>query len=163
MRDLHIELVQGQNIALVDLSIRSMLEMYSQPLVVPSVGSRTTSAKTKRHSWIKSIKGLARDGRVISVRLALFAEMVKGKAWTPATLKEVGGTEGVGVSFLEETFNISRHRPHQQAARAVLEALLPEQGSDIKGDMQSHDKLLEASGYAKRPKEFEELLRILDS
>ena len=41
--------------------------------------------------------GLAQDGKVISVRLALFAEMVKGKPWTPATLKRVGGTEGVGV------------------------------------------------------------------
>ena len=26
------------------------------------------------------------------VRLALFAEMIKGKTWTPATLREVGGT-----------------------------------------------------------------------
>ena len=38
------------------------------------------------------------------MRLALFAEMVKGKPWTPTTLKEVGGAEGVGVTFLEETF-----------------------------------------------------------
>ena len=49
--------------------------------------------------------GLAQEGKVISVRLALFAEMMKGKPWTPATLKEVGGTEGVGVTFLEETFS----------------------------------------------------------
>ena len=93
--------------------------------------------------------------------------MVKGRPWTPATLKEVGGTEGVGVAFLEETFSSAtaspRNRLHQQAARAVLKALLPEQGSDIKGNMQSHDKLLLASGYAGRPRDFEELLRILDS
>ena len=31
----------------------------------------------------------------------------QGQAWTPATLKEVGGTEGVGVTFLEETFSAS--------------------------------------------------------
>ena len=43
-------------------------------------------------------------GRRLVVRLALFAEMIKSKAWTPATLKEVGGTEGIGVTFLEETF-----------------------------------------------------------
>ena len=41
------------------------------------------------------------------MRLALFAEMMKGKPWTPATLREVGGTEGVGVTFLEETFSAS--------------------------------------------------------
>ena len=45
----------------------------------------------------RAVEGLSQDGRVISIRLALFAEMVKGKPWTPATLKAVGGTEGVGV------------------------------------------------------------------
>ena len=35
----------------------------------------------------QAIAGLAQDGKVISVRLALFAEMVKGKPWTPATLE----------------------------------------------------------------------------
>ena len=47
----------------------------------------------------QSVTGLAQDGKIISVRLALFAEMVKGKPWTPATLKEVGGTEGVGCDL----------------------------------------------------------------
>ena len=71
--------------------------------------------------------GLAQENKIICVRLALFAEMIKAKPWTPATLKEVGGTEGVGVTFLEETFSsISanpKHRYHQKAARAVLKAL----------------------------------------
>jgi formylglycine-generating enzyme required for sulfatase activity len=110
---------------------------------------------------------LSQDGKVICVRLALFAEMMKGKAWTPATLKEVGGTEGVGVTFLEETFSAStappEHRYHQKAARAVLKALLPEAGTDIKGSMRPYAELLAASGYGSRPKDFEELLRILDS
>ena len=99
--------------------------------------------------------GLAQDGKVICVRLALFAEMMKGKPWTPATLKEVGGTEGVGVTFLEETFSAAtappEHRYHQKAARAVLKALLPESGTDIKGHMRSYAELLEASGYAESP------------
>ena len=89
----------------------------------------------------QSISGLAQDGKIISVRLALFAEMVKGKPWTPATLKEVGGTEGIGLTFLEETFSAStappEHRLHQKAAQAVLKALLPETGTDIKGQMRS--------------------------
>jgi hypothetical protein len=61
--------------------------------------------------------------------------MVKGKLWTPATLREVGGTEGVGIAFLEETFGSPqanpKHRLHQKAAQAVLKALLPETGTDI--------------------------------
>src|SRR5207248_5754040 len=101
------------------------------------------------------------------VRLALFTEMVKDKPWTPATLNVVGGTEGVGVTFLEETFTAStappQHRLHQKAAQAVLKALLPDAGTDIKGHMRSHQDLVEASGYANRPKDFDDLIRILDS
>ena len=71
------------------------------------------------------------------------------------------------MTFLEETFSAStappEHRYHQKAARAVLKALLPESGSDIKGNMRSYDELLEASGYAARPKDFDDLIRILDS
>jgi formylglycine-generating enzyme required for sulfatase activity len=115
----------------------------------------------------QAVAGLAQDGKVISVRLGLFAEMVKGKHWTPATLRKVGGTEGVGVSFLEETFTAStappQHRLHQKAAQAVLKALLPEAGSDIKGHMRTQQELLMASGYVSRPKDFDDLLRILDS
>ncbi len=84
-----------------------------------------------------------------------------------ATLKAVGGTEGVGVTFLEETFSAAtappEHRYHQKAARAVLKALLPESGTDIKGHMRSYAELLEASGYGSRPKDFDDLIRILDS
>jgi hypothetical protein len=51
----------------------------------------------------QAVSGLAQEGKVISVRLALFAEMIKGKSWTPNTLNEAGGTEGVRVAFLEDT------------------------------------------------------------
>src|SRR5262249_37910727 len=77
----------------------------------------------------QAVAGLAQDGKVVSVRLALFAEMVKGKPWTPATLGEVGRAAGVGGTFLEETFAASTapppHRLHQKASQGVLKALLP--------------------------------------
>ena len=54
------------------------------------------------------------------------------------------------MTFLEETFSAAdgspEHRLHQKAARAVLKALLPESGTDIKGQMRSRQELLEASG-----------------
>src|SRR5437660_714041 len=56
-----------------------------------------------------------------------------------------------------------QHRMHQRAAQAVLKALLPETGTDIKGNMRSQEDLLAASGYAARPRDFDTLLRILDS
>jgi hypothetical protein len=39
---------------------------------------------------------------------------------------------------------------------------LPEAGTDLEGHMRSHAELLAASGYADRPADFDELLRILD-
>src|SRR4029079_7864972 len=109
----------------------------------------------------QAVAGLVQEGKVVCVRLALFAEMMKGKEWTPAALKAVGGTEGIGAAFLEETFSAAtappEHRYHQKAARAVLVALLPEAGGDIKGHMRSYEELLEASSYSSRPKDFARL------
>ncbi len=167
MQQLQIEVVPGQNTAVVDLfdqrHARKVLVAFGRAL-----GALSADRSREQGAFLdQAIAGLSQDGRVISVRLALFAEMVKGKPWNPATLKEVGGTEGVGVSFLEETFSTRtaspRQRSHQQAARSVLKALLPEQGTDIKGNMKSYGELLEASGYSRHPQDFEELLRILDS
>jgi len=167
LRDLNIELLQGQNTALVDLfdliHARNVLAAFGR-----AFGRLHKDLTRDQEAFLdQAVRGLAQDGRVICVRLALFAEMVKGKPWTPATLKEVGGTEGVGVAFLEETFSAAgaspEHRYHQKAARAVLKTLLPESGTDIKGHMRSRAELLEASGYASRPKDFDDLLRMLDS
>src|SRR5262249_21064954 len=67
---------------------------------------------------------------------------------------------------LEETFGAStappEHRLHQRAAQAVLKALLPRSGTDIKGQMRPEAELREASGYAGRPRDFDDLIGILD-
>src|SRR5262249_30877068 len=115
----------------------------------------------------QAVEALAENGKVISVRLALFAEMMKGKAWTVAALHASGRAAGIGVAFLEDAFNTSTapplHRLHQKGSLAVLKALLPESGTDIKGHMRSRQELLEASGYQdRRGAHFDELLRILD-
>ena len=115
MADLEVELVQGQNTALVDLfdprHATKVLTAFGHRLRqhCPSETARSTR---DQHAFLdQAITELAQDGKVISVRLALFAEMVKGKPWTPATLREVGGTEGVGVTFLEETFSSPQANP----------------------------------------------------
>jgi formylglycine-generating enzyme required for sulfatase activity len=72
----------------------------------------------------------------------------------------------VGVTFLEETFSAAgappAHRLHQRAARAVLRVLLPEPGAAIKGHLRAQAELQEAAGYAARPRDFAELLELLD-
>ena len=158
MADLEVDLAPNGNIALVDLfdprHARKVLAAFGR--AYGACPSGPTELTRDQESFLdQAIAGLAQDGKVISVRLALFAEMVKGKPWSPATLREVGGTEGVGVTFLEETFASPqanpKHRLHQKAAQAVLKALLPRRGTDIKGQMRSEAELREASGYAGRP------------
>ena len=169
MRELEARILEGHNFATVDLfdvpHAANVLTKFGQAFgTLPSEPSQITDQQRR---FVNAVAlGLAEDGKVVSVRLALFAEMVKNKPWIPSTLDEVGGTEGIGARFLEEMFG-SRdsnpdHRLHREAARHVLMKLLPEVGSEIKGHMRSHMELLEASGYDEQSGEFNELLRILD-
>jgi hypothetical protein len=169
MRDLEVPIREQHNFATVDLfdarHARKVLEGFGRSLgCLPALPKEP--AREQQEFLDESVGGLAPDGKVIPVRLALFAEMVKSHPWTPATLKAVGGSEGIGVAFLEEALGKRAvnpsHRLHERAARAVLQALLPEHGTDIKGHMQPRAQLLRASGYAGRPEEFDQLLHILD-
>jgi serine/threonine protein kinase/formylglycine-generating enzyme required for sulfatase activity len=170
MHELEVRLLEGHNSAAVDLfpprHAEKVLAAFGRAFGALPENSREVG-KEQRQFLEQAVGGLAQENKVICVRLALFAEMMKGRPWTPAALKEVGGTAGVGVTFLEETFSAAaappEHRYHQKAARAVLKALLPESGTDIKGTMRSQAALLEASGYAGRPKDFDDLVRILDN
>jgi len=167
MARLQIELSQSQNTAFLDLfDVRHAKKVLMAFGV--AFGAVPDKSRKDHVSFIdQAVTGLAQGGRVISVRLALFADMIKSESWTLATLKDVGGTEGVGVNFLEKTFSSPRadprHRLHQKAACAVLKELLPEHGSDIKGNMRSRPELLEASGYRDRLESFEDLIHILDN
>src|SRR5262249_47223061 len=112
MRDLELRLLEGHNSAAVDLfdedHAKKVLAAFGR-----AFGKLPENTQTKEHKEFlnQSVHGLAQEGKIICVRLALFAEMMKGRPWTPATLKEVGGTEGVGVTFLEETFSAATAPP----------------------------------------------------
>ncbi|HUG89252.1 MAG TPA: hypothetical protein VML55_00355, partial [Planctomycetaceae bacterium] len=169
MDALDVPIVQGRNFATVDLfdvpHAAKILTRFGQAFgTLPPPPGRPSDEQQR---FVEAAAAeLADDGQVVCVRLALFAEMLKGRPWAPATLAEAGGAEGIGVRFLEETFfgrsANPRHRLHQQAAREVLKSLLPEVGSDIKGHMRSHGDLQDAAGYQDRPGEFNGLLRALD-
>jgi eukaryotic-like serine/threonine-protein kinase len=170
MRDLEIDLVPDRNIAAVDLfdakHARKVLAAYGR--AYGAISAVDGDLPREQSTFLdQAVAGLIQDGTVVPVRLALFAEMVKRKTWTPATLREVGGPDGVGVKFLEETFSSARsspkHRYHQAAAQAVLKSLLPETNADIKGRMRSIDDLREVSGYGDRAGDFSELIRVLDN
>jgi formylglycine-generating enzyme required for sulfatase activity len=169
MQVLEVRVLEGDNSRLVDLfeprHARKVLTAFGRAFGALPEGEKGLT-KEQDAFLDQAAAGLAQDGKVVSVRLALFAEMVKGTPWAPATLKAVGGAEGVGVTFFEEAFAASTapppHRLHQKAAQLMLKALLPEAGTDIKGHMRSQQELLAASGYLSRLRDFQELLGILD-
>jgi serine/threonine protein kinase/formylglycine-generating enzyme required for sulfatase activity len=170
MRDLEVPLVEGHNTALVDLfdSLHARHVLAEFGRAFRRLPAHREKLRPEQERFLdQAVAGLAQEGKIIPVRLSLFADMLRGKLWIPATLQAVGGIEGIGVLFLEEMLGDRAARPeyrlHQKAARAVLQALLPEQGTDIKGSWRSRQELLEASGYTRRPQDFTTLLHILDN
>jgi serine/threonine protein kinase/formylglycine-generating enzyme required for sulfatase activity len=113
-----------------------------------------------------AVAQLGKDDRIIPVRLSLFADLMKDRPWTEASLLQVGGAEGVGLRFLEETFSARTALPDLRAAekpvRALLQALLPERGIDLKGGLRSRQELAEACGLEEPSPRFARLLEILD-
>ncbi|MBI3463466.1 MAG: protein kinase, partial [Planctomycetes bacterium] len=166
---LEILFVNGQNQQFVDLfdlrHARQVLELFGR--AYQCLPQRTSEVSAEQNSFLDSaVDGLSEDGKVISVRLSLFADMLKARPWTPQSLVAVGGTSGVGVTFLEETFSARsaspEHRVLEQPARAVLTALLPESGSEIKGGRRPQEELLKAAELQHQPQRFARLLDVLD-
>jgi serine/threonine protein kinase/formylglycine-generating enzyme required for sulfatase activity len=172
MRELEVRLVEGANSAAVDLfsprHARKVLAAFGDAFGALSADHEEGLTSEQREFLKQAVDGVTENGTVIPVRLALFAEMIKSRPWTVHSLRQAGGAGGIGAAFLEETFSAStappEHRFHQKAARNVLKALmyLPGQATGIKGHMRSRDDLLTLSGYARRPRDFDDLLRILD-
>jgi serine/threonine protein kinase len=169
MRELEIPLIEGRNSAAVDLfdvrHARKVLAAFGRAFGwLKETGPLTAD---QERFLDRAVAGLAENGKIVPVRLALFTEMVKNRPWTPAALQQVGGMEGIGVTFLEETFSAPtappEHRRHQDAARSVLKALLPSPGTEIRGHLCPEATLLQASGYARQPREFAALLHMLDT
>ena len=167
---LDVPILEGQNYALVDRfdldHARKVLAAFGR--AYGKLPEQTAATTADQQSFLsQAVAELSQDGKVICVHLALFAEMMKGRSWTMASLRKVGGMQGLGLTFLEETFSLKSapptHRVHERAARAVLQSLLPEVGTDLKGRMRPVQTLLDASGYAERPDEFRRLLAILES
>src|SRR5262249_44566614 len=134
MDELEVPPHNGENSAAVDLfdldHARKVLALFGRAFEkLPKDPTKDT--KEQKEFLGEAVRGLAREGKVICVRLALFAEMVRHRAWVPPVK-----VEQVGRTFLEGTFSASTappgHRYHQKAAWAVLKALLPEQGADIR-------------------------------
>lgn len=168
MQQLDVPLQEGENATLFDLfdpaHARHVLARLGQALGRLPAGQQRTPADTAFLD--RAISELSEDGRIVSVRLAIFAEMMKDRPWHTASLKRYGGATGIAEAFLEETFgertakpNVRRHLP---AARRMLHILLPPVGRDIRGTARSRNELANAAGYQAHASDLDELLKYLD-
>jgi formylglycine-generating enzyme required for sulfatase activity len=166
MDEMTIELHQGRNALPVDLfdriHARKVLAEFGRAYEkLPELPEDYSDDQNRFLDQV--VEGLAQEGRVISIRLSLFAQMVKDRDWTLATLREIGGAEGVALAFLEEKYNSTELKTHQKAMLVVLKALMPDEGTEIKGRKQPLASLLELAGYRNREADFDAFLRILDA
>ena len=168
MSELDIEMAPNRNLAMIDLLDRSHAERVLA-MLGRAHGNIQSDEKIKREqkAFISdAVNLLADDDRVIAVRLALLAEIMKSRPWTRSKLREMGGIEGTVERFLYESFDAAAapkdHRCHREAAIRALQTLLPTSGV-IRGQPVSGQQLKTAAGYADDSIAFEQLLRILDT
>ena len=169
MQELEIDLVPDRNIALVDLfdqrHARKVLVAFGRAYgTLPE--KRDDLSRDQQTFLDEAISELTQDGKIVSVRLALFAEMVKAKSWDPG---DVAGHWRYGRRRCYVPRRNLWLGPGQSQTQATpesrpggVEALLPESGTDIKGRMRSRQELRDASGYANRPRDFDDLIHVLD-
>lgn len=168
-RELDVRLAERENCAAVDLfdarHARRVLHAFGH--AYEALPERTDDLSPEQREFLdRVIAELAEDDRIICVRLALFAQMVRSRPWNPETLTAIGGARGVGIRFLEDTFGATSaplsYRVHQVAIREILRALLPAPGTDIKACTQTADELAAAARCAVGSEEFRQLLSILE-
>jgi serine/threonine protein kinase len=165
-----VPLVEGRNTRAVELfdarHARKVLEEFGRSL--GQIASVELAAGDPAGAFLdQAIAGLAStDGRIIPVRLSLFVEVVRHRPWRPETLGELGGIHGIEIKFLEGAFDTPTAPPahllHRSAAEAVLKLLLPPAGTNLRGSPASVGAIREASGYADRPRDFADLIQVLE-
>jgi formylglycine-generating enzyme required for sulfatase activity len=176
MAEVGVEIGQSSNCKDIDLFGKrhalKVLKLFGQAF--GALPADAGDLKAEQAKFLEeAITELAREEKdegIAPVRLSLFAQMLSEKEWSSATLKRAGGSHGLGVDFLEATFDTDRGRRRfqltrrdVQACQSILKALLPEGGAEIKRGMRSEHDLRSASGFGDDRREFLRLIRILDS
>lgn len=169
-RAIDVPLIDGTNAMAVELfdvrHARKVLENFGRALGQISGEEITPGGETDRF-LTEAVSGLTGpDGRIVPVRLSLFVEVLRNRPWTIENLLSLGGMEGIGVKFLEEALDSPMAPPanrlHSKAAEAVLKLLLPPSGAGLRSAPRSGRELREGAGYNGRPRDFADLMTVLD-
>lgn len=110
-----------------------------------------------------AIEELSDGTHVPCVALSLFAHMSRDESWAGSTLTSAGGTDLVGVRYLERIFADSgplQLRRYSEQAKLILDLLLPAHGTNIKGHTRTYAELSAEVGLPEG--KLNELLRIMD-
>lgn len=109
-----------------------------------------------------AVAEIAEDGKIIPIHLSLFAQMTDSDSWDAAQLKRLGGWHGIGVHFLESIFSDKRKSRYEPICRAIMQQLLPDSASDIKGTHKSFIELAKATGQPENGAMLHEAIDFLD-
>ena len=160
-------LLQNQNFATVEpfglLHATKVLAAFGR-----AYGTLSDPLTADQTAFLKeATNGLEQIGRLEPVQIALLSEMIKGKPWTPATLKDLGGIQGLGVSFLEERLaGASAHpllRSQLPVVRRILTELLPADDTIIKPPACAQSVLLERLEGIASEDTLRKLLSLIDT
>ncbi len=160
-------LSQENNLAVLDLFSRThaskVLIAYGRALGALPKGAL---GKEQKRFIEAAVEGLVVEGKIIPVRLALLAEMLKDRRWVPATLQRHGGMGGLAEAFLAERLEGDAAHPiakaHPEATRRLLQLLLPDDDSPLRRRAIPKSELVDAVANLVSPHTAEQLLEAFD-
>ena len=149
LKQLDTKIQDGRNALALPLfderHARKVLTGFGQAYGSLPGGSQKLSKK-HRDFVHRAVNSLSDHGKVICAHLSLFAEMMKNRDWTSSELVRIGGWEGIGVRYLEESFGDhqapARHRRQIPYVQGILSCLIPETGASIKASSCSKSELV---------------------
>jgi competence ComEA-like helix-hairpin-helix protein len=169
LRDLGDRIVEGENATAVEpfdaRHARAVLEAFGRAYgALPEDPGRLSG---EQEAFLdRAIAGLDDGDGVLPIRLALLAELLRGKEWSPRVLETHPHRGDLGAALLEQAIDAEAatpgHRDRRRAVRSVLEALLPEDGPGTYAPSRPYKELLAFSGCARRPAVFDEVLSLLE-
>ena len=161
---------QGENFATVDLfdidHAAKVLTKFGQAFGKLPANAGNLSADEQQ--FISQVaKGLAQEGKVVSVRLSLFADMVKGKSWKPAhAWSKWAVRRELASTFWRKPLAVAKPIRVIACTRSPPEACCApccrNWAPTSKATCARTLNCLNASGYQDQPADFADLLRILD-
>jgi serine/threonine protein kinase/formylglycine-generating enzyme required for sulfatase activity len=167
MDQLDESLLQNQNFATIEAfgvsHGRKVLAAFGR-----AFGTVSQPTSVAQEAFIDTaIDELASIGRLEPVQICLLSEMVKNKPWTTATLRELGGIQGLGIAFLEERLTgTSAHpmlRTNLEVVKQILHELLPADDTVIKPQACHQSVLLERLAGIASEETLSRLLHLIDT